>query len=356
MTPGEPSAQDRSGGTLLFGGGPESEQVGGERSAGVLPAPRAVQDSPRSAARRARQRRRAAQRRSRVRMRAGSEVLLAFLVLLGLTLLLIDTRTDGGAFAAPRAWATAVFGPMQAGIDAATDPAAADAALQAENEQLRAQLKSSAADRARLAELEQLLGLTSSSRAEVVVASVVAHDSGPGGAAGATIDRGSDDGIVADQAVLASGGLVGLVRAAAPSSAVVRFVTDAGFVAGGRLQASGEAGIVRGGGSPGRMTMELLNPLAAVERGDVVVTYGSPGDGPFPAGLVIGTVTDPGDAASAKRVVTLEPATDPSTVSAVAVILAVRPAEAPVVEPSEGEQAAPSDSRDSGEQRAQVQR
>jgi hypothetical protein len=67
-------------------------------------------------------------------------------------------------------------------------------------------------------------------------------------------------------------------------------------------------------------------------------------------------VTDPGDATSAKRVVTLQPATDPSSVSAVAVILAVRPAEAPVVEPSEAEPAAPSASRDSGAQPAQVQR
>lgn len=305
--------------TLVFGEptGPGHES---ELSPPVLQVPRSVRNPSRTAARRARERRRAAQRRSRVRMRAGSEALLAFLVLLGLTLLLVDLRTE--AFAGPRALLAGLIGPLQTGVDRVTDPQAADQALAAENQQLRAELAAVQGDRDRLAELEALYALTSRSAQQVVGASIVARSPAATPAMTATIDRGSRDGIAVDQAVLAAGGLAGRVATVAPGTAVISFVTDTGSVVGGRLVGSSEAGIVRGTGDPQRLTMELLDPLVMVRTGDTVVTYGSPGNGPFPPGLALGTVTDVGDPSAPRRTLTLRPAADPTAVTAVAVVRA----------------------------------
>lgn len=286
----------------------------------------------RSAAHRARQRRRAAQRRYRVRMRNGSEPLLAFLVLLGLTLLLIDLRTDGSAYAGARSAAAGIAGPLQGAVAEALGPEQADADLVAQAEQLQADLAASDADRARLAELESILGIVGRSRLTVVPAAIVALDSGAGTALTATIDRGSDDRLAVDQAVIAGGGLAGRVLSVAPGTAVVRLAPDPQFAVGGSLVGTGEAGIVRGTGDPGALTLELLDPLADVSVGDAVATYGSPGAGPFPPGLAVGEVVDVGDPADTRRTLVLQPAVDATALSVVAVVVQPdRASPAPVV-------------------------
>ncbi len=305
--------------TLAFGGSGSSDAPAVEP---VHPAPAGgAPRAGRSAAKRARQRRRAAQRRSRVRMREGSEPLLAFLVLLGLTMLLVDLQTDGSAYAGARSAATSVVGPLQTGIDQVLDPARSDADLRAENERLQSDLAATAADAARLRELEGLLGLVGRSGHKVVAASVVALDAPAGTALTATIDRGTADGLAVDQAVLAEGGLAGLVLTVAPHTAVVRLAADPEFAVGARLTGSGAAGIVRGTGEPGRLTMELLDPLAAVAPGELVATFGSPGEGPFPPGLAVGSVTEVGDPASVRRMLQLQPSSGVTEISAVAVVV-----------------------------------
>ena len=247
--------------------------------------------------------------------------MLAFLILIGLTLLLIDLRTDGSAFAGARSLGAAAIGPLQAGVAEVVDPADADAVLVGENERLQSELAAQAGDRSRLAELEGLLGIVGRSSQRVVAAAVVALDSGAGSALTATIDRGSDAGLAVDQAVLASGGLAGRVQSVAPATAVVRLTADPGFVVGARLAGSGQAGIIRGTGEPDRLTMDLLDPLVEVPLGESVVTYGSPGTGPFPPGLAIGTVTDAGDPANPRRVLQVRPTAPLTAVSVVAVVV-----------------------------------
>lgn len=254
-------------------------------------------------------------------MREGSEALLAFLVLLGVTLLLIDLRTGGSAYDGIRSAAVAVVGPLQAGVNEVTDPDPAAAELLAENQRLRSEQSSVAADRARLAQLESLFGLVGRSGQTVVAASVVAMDAGTGTSQTATIDRGSDDGIEADQAVLAGSGLAGRVLSVAPHASVVLLASDPRFVAGARLTGSGQAGIVRGTGDPHRLTMELLDPLTAVSEGETVTTIGSPGSLPFPPGLVVATVSGIGDPTSARRELQLRPAAAVTGLSVVGVVV-----------------------------------
>lgn len=308
--------------TMVFGGQDAAapDPPAPELTPPAMRATRSARSASRRAARRARDRRRAAQRRSRVKMRAGSEALLAFLVLLGMTLLLIDLRTDGSAFAGARSVLADVMGPLQTGVDRVTHPPTADAAVIAENQRLRAELAAVDGDRDRLRELEGLLAITSRDGQQIVGASIVARDPGAVGSMTATIDRGAVDGIAVDQAVIAAGGLAGRVVDVSPRTAVIAFLTDADFVLGGRLVGSGASGVVRGTGNPQQLTMDLLDPLTPVRAGDAVVSYGSPGQAPFPPGVEVGTVTDIGDPSNPKRTIALRPTADPGAVTVVAVV------------------------------------
>ncbi|CDB36143.1 cell shape-determining protein MreC [Phascolarctobacterium sp. CAG:266] len=124
------------------------------------------------------------------------------------------------------------------------------------------------------------------------------------------IDKGTDDGVQQDMAVVTVNGLVGLVEEAYPSSARVTLVTSTRCNVGARiLRANSRAvGIVTGrGGNNVPLLMEHLQREADVLPGDVVVTSGYSQN--HPAGIVIGTVKESSlDAAGLLRNATVEPA------------------------------------------------
>lgn len=124
------------------------------------------------------------------------------------------------------------------------------------------------------------------------------------------IDKGTDDGVQQDMAVVTVQGLVGLVDEAYPSSARVTLVTSTRCNVGARiLRANSRAvGIVTGRGSDNvPLLMEHLQREADVLPGDVVVTSGYSQN--HPAGIVIGTVKNSSlDAAGLLRNATVEPA------------------------------------------------
>lgn len=124
------------------------------------------------------------------------------------------------------------------------------------------------------------------------------------------IDKGTDDGVQQDMALVTVNGLVGLVDEAYPSSARVTLVTSARCNVGARiLRANSRAvGIVTGrGGNNVPLLMEHLQREADVLPGDVVVTSGYSQN--HPAGIVIGTVKESSlDAAGLLRNATVEPA------------------------------------------------
>lgn len=124
------------------------------------------------------------------------------------------------------------------------------------------------------------------------------------------IDKGTDDCVQQDMAVVTVNGLVGLVDEAYPSSARVTLVTSTRCNVGARiLRANSRAvGIVTGrGGNNVPLLMEHLQREADVLPGDVVVTSGYSQN--HPAGIVIGTVKESSlDAAGLLRNATVEPA------------------------------------------------
>lgn len=107
------------------------------------------------------------------------------------------------------------------------------------------------------------------------------------------IDRGSDDGIDKEMAVVAGDGMIGLVEEVYPGAAKVMLITSNRCKIGARiLRAESRAvGVARGLGVESMpLEMEHLPREADVRKGDVVVTSGF--SARHPAGLVIGVVKD----------------------------------------------------------------
>jgi rod shape-determining protein MreC len=161
--------------------------------------------------------------------------------------------------------------------------------LEQENDALRLQLRTSEVDRNRAAELDDLLGLAGVGQYRIVPARVIAVGSARGFLRTVTIDAGSRDGVKVDLTVVNGDGLVGRVIEVGPGTATILLITDPEFVVGIRMAGSMEMGTVSGRG-PEPLGLELFNPQALLERGDMMVTLGSRDGRPFVPGVPVGTV------------------------------------------------------------------
>jgi len=108
-----------------------------------------------------------------------------------------------------------------------------------------------------------------------------------------TINRGTKEGIVAGQAVIAFQGLVGQVldepgRVLARDRAAVLMVTDPTSRVSVIVDRTRDRAILQGAGRDDRMLLVYLPAEAKVEKGDAVSTSGL--GGVFPPGLKVGTV------------------------------------------------------------------
>ncbi|GAA1007388.1 hypothetical protein Aple_018170 [Acrocarpospora pleiomorpha] len=102
-----------------------------------------------------------------------------------------------------------------------------------------------------------------------------------------TIDIGTGDGITRDLTVLNADGLIGRVTWAGPTTATVSLLTDRAASIGARVP-SGEVGTITG--HDDLLLLRLLNPQAALARGDRVTTLGSDNHRPYIPGVPIGEV------------------------------------------------------------------
>lgn len=264
-----------------------------------------------------------------------SRIVLAILVLLSVTLIIFDLR--GGGLTRPlrtvgetvlgsaeRAMAGVVV-PVRNLVDSLGslgDNEERIAALEQENAQLRAELDTVARDRARADALDELLGLVSTNDYETVPAQVIAVGPAQGFAWTVTIDVGSRDGIERDMSVISGAGLVGRTIDVGPTTSTVLLIVDATSSVGGRLSGSSQIGIVSGTGRQDSLTMQLLDPLAVVDVGDVVVSFGSEGGRPYAPGIPIGVVAEMrGTEGQLTRSAILDPYADISVLDIVGVVL-----------------------------------
>ena len=125
-----------------------------------------------------------------------------------------------------------------------------------------------------------------------VGARVIAHDPS-GWYSSFTIDRGANDGLAQNMAVLGAGGLVGKIAEARPTSSRVIAILDDHFGAAVQTVRTEDQGTVRGDSTlmqQGLVRMEHISYAAHIMAGDELIT--SVISNIFPPGIRVGTVVD----------------------------------------------------------------
>jgi rod shape-determining protein MreC len=132
------------------------------------------------------------------------------------------------------------------------------------------------------------------------------------------VDRGGDDGVRPDMAVVAWGGAVGRVVSVEKDFARVRLLSDPNSGAAGVVARSRAEGILVGRGSE-PMEMRYVPKYADVVVGDRVVASGQ--DGVFPRGFGLGRVTVVGEPIGASKSIRVEPEIEYRSLEDVLVLL-----------------------------------
>ena len=109
------------------------------------------------------------------------------------------------------------------------------------------------------------------------------------------IDKGSSDGVRADQPVVAPGGLVGKVSRVTGGTAEVTLITDSESSVSAQVMPDGANGIVQAKvGNPREMLLDFVEKGRRISEGATVVTSGFTSDkveSLFPRGIPVGRVT-----------------------------------------------------------------
>lgn len=184
--------------------------------------------------------------------------------------------------------------------------------LEAENAQLKEEVRAAAALTREVERLTAALGLKGEREDfKLLDAYIIGWPSGDW-TEECTINKGSLAGVQADQCVVtANGEVVGLVTEVGPNYAVVKTVLDSSLEISANIAASGYNGMVQGGyatGEEGYLRMNYLPSDAVICNHDQVVTAGST---LYPRDLVLGSVVDAGfDETGVAKFAILEPAAD----------------------------------------------
>ena len=162
--------------------------------------------------------------------------------------------------------------------------------LKEENEKLKSQLILNENIVGELEQLKGVLDLAGVARFKVVSARVLTK--GGTGTFGETIviDAGSKAGIRRDMTVIASAGLVGVVKSTTSNSSVVLLMSDPSFRIGVRVAGTQDMGVLSGEGE-NRFSLRMLSATGQISVGDVLLSRGSSGDSPFVPGVPVGKVT-----------------------------------------------------------------
>jgi rod shape-determining protein MreC len=158
--------------------------------------------------------------------------------------------------------------------------------LQDEVARLRLEQAAMAEDAIQGHRLQALLGFQEHYVATTVAAQVIGG-SGSDASRVLYIDKGSNDGLRPDQAVITPDGIVGKLRDVFPRTSQVQLINDPTSGAGVLLETTRIRGILRG--SPtGQIQINNLTPDSRIKQGEEVLTSG--GDQVFPRGLKVGTI------------------------------------------------------------------
>jgi rod shape-determining protein MreC len=102
------------------------------------------------------------------------------------------------------------------------------------------------------------------------------------------IDKGSDAGIVAGQAVIDETGVLGQVTRVQPYVSEVTLLTDKDHAVPVRVERNGVRSVLFGAGTGRPLELRFMSPSSDVKAGDRLLTSGI--DGTYPAGLAVAQV------------------------------------------------------------------
>jgi rod shape-determining protein MreC len=166
--------------------------------------------------------------------------------------------------------------------------------VRAENRQLKEEIEHMKLEQVRLNEdatqahrLQALLAFKEQYISKTVPAQVIGS-SGSDLSRSIYIDKGSEQGIQPDMAVITASGIVGKVLHAYPSTSLVLLINDQSSGVGAILEKSRLQGVLRGTPN-GEVQLERVMSDEQVPAGETVLTSG--GDQIFPKGLTVGTVS-----------------------------------------------------------------
>jgi rod shape-determining protein MreC len=229
----------------------------------------------------------------------SSNARLAFFALLGIALLVIDSRT--GMLNAMRQGIGTVLYPLQRtllvprdALTLGTDYLGEITTLRAENNELR---RIEIANARQLLQVEQLaqenrqLRELAGARDRAVVRSVVAevlYDTRDPFSRKLVLDKGVQQGVASGQPVVDATGVVGQITRVFPLSSELTLLTDRTLTIPVQVQRTGLRSIAFGGAEPGRMELRYMSVNADLKEGDTLVTSGL--DGLYPAGLPVGRI------------------------------------------------------------------
>lgn len=195
--------------------------------------------------------------------------------------------------------------------------------VRAENRQLKEQIEQMRLEQVRLSEdaeqahrLQSLLAFKEQTIAKTVPAQVIGS-SGSDLSRSIYIDKGSNDGVGLDMAVITAGGIVGKVLRVYPSTALVLMINDQTSGVGVMLEKSRLQGVLRGTAN-GTVVLERVMSDEQVMPGETVLSSG--GDQIFPKGLPVGTVTKVSPGREMFLNIQVKPAADLSRLEEVLVI------------------------------------
>ena len=197
--------------------------------------------------------------------------------------------------------------------------------VRAENRQLKQQIDQMRLEQVRLSEdagqahrLQQLLAFRDQFVAKTVPAQVI----GSGGSDLSRIiyiDKGGNDGIKRDFAVITANGIVGKVLEVFPGVSQVLLINDQTSGVGAMLEKSRLQGVLKG--TPdGEVVLQRVMSDEKVVPGDTVISSG--GDRIFPKGLPVGTVSKVSAGREMFLNIQVKPAADLSRLEEVLVVTA----------------------------------
>jgi rod shape-determining protein MreC len=199
-----------------------------------------------------------------------------------------------------RVWAVSAITPFEKGL-VRVQSGASDLwhnyfylrGVRQENRELRDQIEKLQIEQVRMKQdadqahrLQSLLGFKEQFIAKTLAAQVIGS-SGSEQSRTVTIDRGWDDAIRSDMAVISATGVVGKVISVFKSTAQVLLINDQQSGVGTILEQSRLQGVLKGKSS-GELVIDKIMVDEEVKPGDRVLTSG--GDQIFPKGLIIGNV------------------------------------------------------------------